>query len=422
MTEWDNIRKGIRRAETPLSEGAWKDMENMLESSQPKNQKRRFGILFWTPLILGLGWILTMNISDVPKDRRIQNETDQDLLQRTTDDNEIEYNQSKDILQPPSREMRSIENVSTNKDHLVNSGRKIESADQIIGVQEKEPYSIKENGPISPRPIGGILELPFQSPTLSTGFQLNLPIILSRSSDDLIEPSTSTKRGHWEIKGTVGLNTVSTAVSYQNDPMTTHKDFANLADGNIQRGLGYQAGVELSWFIRPNIKIASGFGLKTITTHNSIDFSVKDIPVIDSSSGNIIGYIPTNNPVQQKSNEINTYRFLRVPIGLFYSFPINEKWAITTEFNNSVNLLVGQNEERIEPSHLEIQTTSEDRFNPLVFQYQLRAGLRYQLDRRWSLAFEPSFQGQYNNTYRSDKIIWKPWSLAFDVGVIFRLD
>ncbi|MDX5326481.1 MAG: hypothetical protein LPK80_09500, partial [Bacteroidota bacterium] len=97
MTEWDNIRKGIQRAETPLSEGAWKDMEKMLESSQPKNKKRRFGILFWIPLILGLGWILTMNISDVPKDQPIQNETDQDLLQRTTDDNEIENIQSKDI-------------------------------------------------------------------------------------------------------------------------------------------------------------------------------------------------------------------------------------------------------------------------------------------------------------------------------------
>jgi len=177
----------------------------------------------------------------------------------------------------------------------------------------------------------------------------------------------------------------------------------------------------LSYQFNRFLKLGSGIGFREIVTTNNYTHQENEIPVIDSATGQILGYIPTGNPppISVNAHASNSFRYIVLPVSLFYEQPLNSKWSVSGEFVNSFNFLLQQNSYLVNSKSLELQASDQNTFNPMVVSYQFRFGINYSLTPKLKAAVEPSFRGHYTNFYNSEDIIWKPKDFAFNLALIY---
>lgn len=411
IPDWDNIQQELSSARAPISEGAWSGMEALLDA-QVKPRKKGWW-LFALPLLIILSATSFLFYFKTSK-----------ALYHPL--GELEY-----AALSAFETLHENDNTSLQVDEInhKNKEQNEEGSDKkVTGVSKKtkekitELPSLKVNKTQTNSTYVSSRELKFKK--VSPVYTLELKQLDVSSQDSTAskvrEGLPSWKDHRFEIKAFVGPTYNFASYQYTANEGFTHKDLMNATDNSVKPGWGLDAGVELSYFVTRNFKISSGFGYRKIVTNNSIEFTNDQIPVIDSATRKILGYITLPSAQLVESEMQNQYTYFSIPLSLFQELKLNERWSVTGEFVNTASFLINQNSLLVNSQTLQLEETANDVFNPILWSYQIRLGLRYNIDEQWSLVFEPAYRGQYNNTFTTDAVIWKPRDISLNIGVIFK--
>lgn len=437
MRSWKDIQDEIRRAEEPLSPQAWNQMEAKLKGG------RRAGFLWFIGLFL-VGIVISGALFFIFW------ETEKNYYQPRIDSGEVLIFSS-DQLGSSSLENRgkteSSETKKQDGNYSSTATTIAEGNEQVRTKKDKDQVSPAVNdrtNPESTNPRGSLSKyfstqkieaelveqrepealLIFNRPVLpmvQRGPQLNqLPVHLNAPTNELTTPMTKAFR--LELRFFMAPTYNLPSLKYQTKASQTHKEFQKAIDNAVKPGWGLDAGFELRYRLFRNFRISTGFTYREIVTQNNYDFEVNEIPVIDSASGVILAYIPTNQPQQRQESSSNMYTFLNVPLSLYYEKPLSSQWTLTGEVINNISFLVNQSGYGINPTTLELEKSEESFFNKTTSSYQFRLGVRYKLTDNIYLALEPSYRKSYQDFIRDESVSWKPedFSLSLTGIVILK--
>ena len=432
---WKDIQAQINQKEEPLSETAWEKLEKDLNNG---NRGRFLWLILLLLLLVAPIFLIDFNTDrheELPATEREHNTVNienENAIKAKSAPQTKEAQNTKHIEQQPQSTATSAEQANTKTKQTQNANQQtapstktdkvpVDSRDQRA---EEKRAQIENAGKNKSEEAGQTKELAADHTIThdheaAVGDDSSVQDIQGQQENN--QPRMGGKYYRWEIKAYGGLTVTSANVNYQSEPGFTHKDLMTVSENGVESGFGYDAGVEVSYFIAPHFKVSSGIGLRTFTTQNALNYEVSDIPVIDSATGQILGYLPTGQPANYQDDATNSYTYFSVPISLFYEHRLSNRWSVTGEFVNTAQFLIQQSSQTINTKDLSIQATENDLFNRVIFSYQIRAGLRYYLNEKTAMSLEPAYRGHYNNIYNSSIIDWRPTDWSLTLGIIYKL-
>ncbi|MCT4622584.1 MAG: hypothetical protein N4A46_03090 [Schleiferiaceae bacterium] len=419
-SEWEDIKNELRGGEAPLSDHAWDDMNSLLDQ-QAKTKRKK--VLLWLVPLLFIGfssvaiWLWPESEDSFQNpEYPVTNELEIDATKPT----ELPANHSSDenetVEQSGNNENLEMDEASPSNQE------KPRSATQPIAKNLKQTSQGNiqdQTHQVSESRLNQKGYDKFGNPKISNE-------LVAHDHDNShvtnLEGSKKSDKG-WKLKVFAGPTYNMPNIQYNQETGKTHKNLDLATADALKAGWGFDAGVELSYQFNRFLKIGSGLKFRKIVTQNNYTHRENEIPVIDSASGQIVGYIPTGNlpPISGNAFANNSFTYVGIPVSLFYEHPLNNKWFVYGEFVNSFNFLLNQNSYLVNNQTLELNTSRDDNFNPLIMSYQFRVGLRYALNPKVSVAFEPAYRGHYNNLYSTDQVVWKPQDLSFNLALIYTL-
>ncbi|MGZ5283894.1 MAG: outer membrane beta-barrel protein [Bacteroidia bacterium] len=107
----------------------------------------------------------------------------------------------------------------------------------------------------------------------------------------------------------------------------THKNYFDLRNSQEKPSTGYNAGIFAQYNIWKNLAVQSGIEYQQQREKASYKFYNNEIPVIDSASGNILGYIEFEDTTGTNYTHQNTYSYASIPLLIGYEIPLSNKWS-----------------------------------------------------------------------------------------------
>jgi len=437
---WEHIKREISSKETPLSPDAWKNMDGLLEANAPKKKAVYWWLLAPALLLLFLPTYWLMQSNEVPEIPEAEIEiTNEAFPTKEVLPQVLEKKANEEAV---AQEENSNVEVGKPKDKNSSTQKSRGEVSTSPNTQNKQAVAIspsKKESSVEPNSAKGHVEVIMQAPSMelssvesetdSTKKAAEGILIIGQNnfydSADVHLPDENwldkSNKGIWELKLFAGPSYNMPNITYNSVENYSHRDYENATDNSVKAGWGFDAGLEISYFLTPHFKLSTGINYREIVTTNNMNYSVADIPVIDSASGQILGYITLPNATNYSSTTQNSFVYVGVPVSLFQEIPLRGRFSLTAEFVNTFSFLLKQNSEDINPTTLQIEGANDDMFNPLLVNYQLRLGLRYTLNQNLIFALEPAYRGTYNNMYNSDYISWKPSDFSLNAAIIIQL-
>lgn len=451
-SDWENIKEQIHSTKTDLSPDLWNRMEGELDRGKDSGKWRMLGLLFLISLITGAAMlsfasagILKLQNTDkayyLPREGEADNFSNEPTVDQSqagsidiTESNEVTSASDEKAMTSGVSTSVTTGGAATQSGSTYSSPAISQNNNEEEGKGEAEEIAAAGK-PLSQQPSTGINPI---VGTDSTEAMLDLSekfpsitkegVSLEMMSDDtydiqLFDPLEKDKwrDSRFELRLSFGLNYSQVDLEYAREEGKTHREFDEATDDAVSPGLGFDGQAELRYALSKNFKLSGGFGFRRISTQSNYNFVMNYVPVI--LEGQIVGYLdtPSTSPVVVNTSQTNTYSYLKIPLSLNYEYPLSSKWSLTGEFINEFSFLVGQSSDFIDPTRLDVQAASDDLFNPLLVSYQLRLGLRYQLNKNTFLALEPSYRSNYNDLYRNESVSWKPRDLSLNLTAIIKL-
>jgi len=423
MPDWEHIKQEIAQHQEPLSTGAWSDMDGLL-NAQPKRKVWAWFVV--VPLLLGVAIFTFISLNADRKLEVEQNKTQENAIENNVaNENNLSEETPRNTIVPVVEE--AVIPPAQTGNESKKTDKPIADATPVIPAKTTESGAsqrAEKTTRLEKLSSEEIIVLQTKSAEFEIADTENTSLILVENEGDSlpkVASSPSPLKSKWEMKLFAGATYNMANIKYSDAEDYTHKDLQNSISEGLQPGWGFDAGAELSYFVTPHFKISSGVGIRKIVTQNSLDYSISQIPVIDSASGKILGYITLpGSPVLMQNTSQNQYTYLSIPLSLFHEIKLGGKWSLTGEFINTASFLINQKSVAVNTATLEIQDANKDEFNKVLFAYQLKLGLRYNLNKNISLAFEPAYRGQYNNLFNSEYVSWKPKDISLNLALIYK--
>ncbi len=434
---WEHIKREILSKETPLSDGAWNQMDGLLEA-QKAAHKKGFGWWLAIPVLLiltaGIYWAVqkTEAPAELPTDIKndLKRAHDNAGLQNENalDEKEATIRDKKTETKP---EIRKEKNPQKTAPILTALKKEIRPEAPVASQTSTEESATKSNlnametSTSTAEKIGQAEDLKTDTSDVFT--EETILVTANNTADSTSAEGQKQKlqqvnnKGVWELKAFAGPSYNMPNISYTSVENYTHRDYENATNNSVKQGWGFDAGLEISYFFTPNFKLSTGVNYREIVTTNNMNYEVSDVPVIDSASGQILGYITLPNATTYSSSAQNSFVYVGVPVSLFKEIPLRGRFSLTGEFVNTFSFLLNENSLEINPTTLQTLETESSNFNPVLVNYQLRLGVRYRVNQNLLFALEPAYRGSYNNIYKSDYITWKPRDFTLNAAIIIQL-
>jgi len=180
--------------------------------------------------------------------------------------------------------------------------------------------------------------------------------------------------------------------------------------------------VNLEFFVMKNLSVTSGLFYDKYSTGGKYDFYNNKIPVIDSVSGIIKGYIIVNDSVGVHYTINNNYHFLELPLILNYYIPLGEKWKLNLKAGGSMLYYMSSSGKTITADELVLKDVNSYSYNTLNWGLILGLGCNYRISDKISIGLEPTYKQFLGSVMKNVEITgMKPWSVGVNVNVQIQL-
>ena len=158
------------------------------------------------------------------------------------------------------------------------------------------------------------------------------------------------------------------------------------------------------------------------STGGKYDFYNNKIPVIDSLTGIIKGYITVKDTVGVHFTIKNNYNFLEIPLILNYYIPLGNKWKFNIKAGASMHYLMSSTGKTISADELLLKDVSSYSYNSINWGLILGIGCNYRLTDKISIGLEPTYKQFLSSIMSKDEMTGlKPWSVGVNVNVLIKL-
>ncbi len=456
MTDWDDIKKQLQEAEEPLSEGAWTDMEQMLDAGRSRHRYRWYWAALLAACIIGLFLAVPMlwseeepqgfttppgnnTVLEGSENKKARSIEDEEASQQPLQNEEQESSQSGERLLSPSETIAQSQGSEEEFAGALTPER-IEAQQKETTTQKEDAASSAMAGP--GRKLPGATSSPFEE-TDQTGKLTDIPAKdlglpgLSLSPPSLkeigagspipLEESTQKQTQaypdynyRWEVRAFAMATYNLAPEGYVTNSPTTHVDYGQAVNNAVKPGIGFDAGVELKYRVFKHFKIGGGIEYRKLTQAVNYAYETNKIPLIDSASGHIIDYLTGTNVSAYNYRGSNEYTFISLPFSVYYEVPLKGKWSLGGEAIYNHSFLLGQNAVQVNPTQLTLEEQENTAFRSAVGSVQFRLSLMYALSRNLYLAVEPGYRQYLQNFDKSNNVQWKPRDINLSWSMIYR--
>jgi hypothetical protein len=201
-----------------------------------------------------------------------------------------------------------------------------------------------------------------------------------------------------------------------------HKDYDSIRARQERGGYSYNASFGIEYRIKSFI-FQTGIGYKRYTETLSYNFTNNNIPVLDSATGRILGYITIPGGVPTQYSHVNTYNYITIPLMAGYSFRLSQKFGLLAKAGGELMYLSSNTGQAIRPDDLSLQSVSEMKILRAA-NYTLFANIavEYRLSKILSISLGPDFRQLQRSIY-TDKApaAWRPWSAGINFSTRISL-
>ena len=197
----------------------------------------------------------------------------------------------------------------------------------------------------------------------------------------------------------------------------THEDYLNTRSSQEKGGMGYSFNAGLEYNLPGNFTFQSGVGYSRIVETVNYNFVNNKIPVVDSATGKILGYIQIPQGTRTQYSHTNTYNYINIPVILGYRMKFSQRFSMLVKGGGSFLFLSSANGEMLKPDDLTLESISDSRLlRNSNFNFYGSAEGEYSLNNFISLCLGMNYHQLQNSIYTSNASARLKSS---GVGVIF---
>jgi hypothetical protein len=202
----------------------------------------------------------------------------------------------------------------------------------------------------------------------------------------------------------------------------THKSYSKLKSDaeKMKRAMGFDFGILFSPFHK--LSIATGLVYeKRIETVN-YQFKRNEVPVLDSSTGEIFGYVLLSDSAAEKVNysNSNTYSYIGIPVFINYNVLQLRKFGIGLQINGSYLRQTSLHGKTINSTSLKLEDLNALNSTQLksVFNAGLGMNFSYALSKNCIINITPKFKKQVNKNIKTSAPKQTSLTIGFQYFII----
>ena len=433
----DNWKQKFGNFEVQLPGGDWDEFKAKLD----KKTKKRVFVRRYIYTFLSICLLTIISLSTV---LILQNKTNTKRVQQQS----IHEKQQKKVPTDQKHEETAISNskavkpvftVTKNKNNTLSTTTKPNQTTHEF-VQPNNKSSInagidaistsKKDEQVTDKSLEQIPELKKQikSDTINLSFKVekadSVPIKILKA-DSLINPLNKAEKASntTKIACKIVFSPDYTNRKFEtNDAPKIHEDYSLMKNESEKSAISFSLGVNLEFFVSKTLSITSGLQLDRFSTAGKYNFYNNKIPVIDSISGIIKGYITINDTIGIHSQIKNSYSFLELPLILNYYVPLNKKWTFNIKAGGSMFYFLNSSGKTISAAELVLKDVSSYSYNSINWGLILGLGCYYRVSDKLNLGFEPTYKQFLGSLMKKDELTGlKPWSVGINVNAQIKL-
>lgn len=231
-------------------------------------------------------------------------------------------------------------------------------------------------------------------------------------------PLSGPKNKRFSAKVFAGYSLALNQPELNLDPDAQHYRFEELAKGTQLSG-GVHLGAELHYRLYKNFSLGLGFDFFELQRQYNFNHRVDDIPVIDSASGNIIGYLTRAEAEQISASGQSSFGYLGIPFSINYTQNLSTRWSLRTEARYTHYLNIYARGRELDPQSLTLRTLSSESAQNYG-SVKLSAGLQYRFSPKSILALESNYTRFSGALYQNAVYSWQPEMLGLQLGMIYE--
>lgn len=183
-----------------------------------------------------------------------------------------------------------------------------------------------------------------------------------------------------------------------------HKSYISEYNAGNQRNWTLNTGFNLKLNFLGFLNIGSGLGLINTGSSYDYDFLVNEIPVEDSATGFIFGYISRPDSISQRIKEKgkSSVTYLEVPLQFNFRLFNYKKWQLGIEGAYTFQTLIKSRGRSLNQTSLLVD--GESKYTNRLRNYQIGLPITYNLSSRNSITIMPHWGKALGNTESNNNI------------------
>lgn len=283
-----------------------------------------------------------------------------------------------------------------------------------LPIQQNDNSNKEEEKPLPPNDLNALLKQP--------------PEVTQNRTDSII-PKPLAKPIKQEKHGVLYFRVVFsadyTSAKYQIPGSFTHKvheDYSLLRKDAEKGGWGYSVGVNIEYFIHPMLSISSGIFFDENRIKGKYNFINNKIPVFDSISGDIIGYVTGNDTIGIHTSFTNSYKYLEIPLIFNYHIWENNKLIVSVKAGVDGFFLLNVKGTTITKTELSLVPVNSNDYNSFTWGTIGGIMIRYKINNRLILGIEPEWKKYWGSVYKADAMVEsKPNIYAINASLLIKI-
>jgi hypothetical protein len=201
-----------------------------------------------------------------------------------------------------------------------------------------------------------------------------------------------------------------------------HEDYSLLRKDAEKGGWGYSVGINLEYFIQPRLSLSSGIFFDENRITGKYNFYNNKIPVFDSLTGKIIGYVPDYDSIGIHTSFTNSIQYLEVP--LIFNYNIWEKKNLVVGVKAGIDGFIFLNAKgtTIDKNDLSLVPINSNDYNSFAWGSIAGINIRYKINDRFILGIEPVWKKYWGSVYNEESmVVSKPSTLAINASFLIKI-
>lgn len=201
-----------------------------------------------------------------------------------------------------------------------------------------------------------------------------------------------------------------------------HENYKAVRDKSEKASLSFSGGINLDFKPAGNFSVTSGVIYRSYKSSSDYKFINNRIPVVDSATRNIVGYISIHDTIEKNFHTESQSDYIEVPLIINYKiFRLNNlSFGLKTGGSFAYHLKSAGN--MLDPTFLNQKVLNNSQFNKTNWGVLFGFNCIWDAGEFISVGLEPVLSRFGNSAYKKTEIVGsKPWSLSMNCNLIFKL-